>query len=114
LNPSWTREEAARIVPLLNGRDAGAEYFKPQVKHLLVQTETNEATQFYIHLRVNSVVRYIDSLYASIEELKEWKKTGLLPELVVTSFQYKKLTSSGVSTLPSSSKRNVLHKTSLE
>lgn len=67
MNPPWTREKAARIVPLLNGSNARAEHFEPQVEYLLVQTEADEATQFYIHLGVNGVVRYIDSLHASIE-----------------------------------------------
>jgi len=42
--------------PFLNYFNTGTQHLKPQMKHLLIQSQTYQAAQFHIHLRMRIVM----------------------------------------------------------
>lgn len=66
------------MLPFLYDFDARAEYFEPEVQDLLVESETDKGTEFYVHLSVGVVVGQIYSLDAAIEELEGFRRAESL------------------------------------
>jgi hypothetical protein len=54
------------------------------MKHLLIQSQTYQAAQFHIHLRMCIVMRQIDSLYTPVQELRKTKSTIKITGICIT------------------------------
>jgi hypothetical protein len=60
----------ASLLPFVDYVKRGTEHFQPQVQDLFVETQTDEASKFDVHLSVRLVVSQVDRLDAPVQKLK--------------------------------------------